>query len=101
MCINDSLCVCGRVLLLQAVCCEDFVHCCPKGKKCNVAAQTCEDEVCSVPWVKKMPTIPVQLLQVGDVPCDDTTSCTDGTTCCKTTEGKWACCPLPEVHFTL
>ncbi|KAG7238879.1 hypothetical protein INR49_030426, partial [Caranx melampygus] len=82
--------------LPEAVCCEDFTHCCPKGKKCNVAAQTCEDEVCSVPWVKKMPTIPIQLLQVGDVTCDDTTSCPDGTTCCKTTEDKWACCPLPE-----
>ncbi|KAG7233147.1 hypothetical protein INR49_007427, partial [Caranx melampygus] len=128
--------------LPEAVCCEDFTHCCPKGKKCNVAAQTCEDEVCSVPWVKKMPTIPIQLLQAvccedhihccpkgktcnlaaqtcdggtnsvpwvekipaipkqvaqaGNVSCDSTTSCPDGSTCCKTKDDKWACCPLPQ-----
>uniref|UniRef100_A0A3Q3LAT3 Granulins domain-containing protein n=1 Tax=Labrus bergylta TaxID=56723 RepID=A0A3Q3LAT3_9LABR len=29
--------------LPEAVCCEDFIHCCPKGKKCNVAAGTCDD----------------------------------------------------------
>ncbi|GAA6229846.1 granulins-like [Lates japonicus] len=32
----------------------------------------------------------------NNVPCDDTVACEDGTTCCKTAEGKWACCPLPE-----
>ncbi|XP_013764538.1 granulin a isoform X2 [Pundamilia nyererei] len=32
----------------------------------------------------------------NDVPCDDTSACPDGTTCCKTQEGGWACCPMPE-----
>ncbi|XP_023269731.1 granulins-like [Seriola lalandi dorsalis] len=82
--------------LPEAVCCDDLVHCCPKGKKCNMAAQTCEDDTCSVPWVKKMPTIPKQGAQSKDVICDSTTSCEDGTTCCKTKEGGWACCPFPE-----
>ncbi|XP_022050394.2 granulin a isoform X12 [Acanthochromis polyacanthus] len=82
--------------LPEAVCCEDFVHCCPKGKKCNVAEQTCEDDTCSVPWAEKVPTIPRSDVQVKDVPCDDTVGCPDGTTCCKTKEGGWACCPLPE-----
>ncbi|XP_041824151.1 granulin a isoform X2 [Melanotaenia boesemani] len=84
--------------LPEAVCCEDMVHCCPKGKTCNLAEQTCDDSKCSVPWLEKVPTIPrknVQV-QVKDVPCDDTTACPDGTTCCKTQEGGWACCPLPE-----
>uniref|UniRef100_A0A3Q2D378 Granulins domain-containing protein n=1 Tax=Cyprinodon variegatus TaxID=28743 RepID=A0A3Q2D378_CYPVA len=31
-----------------------------------------------------------------NVTCDGTASCPDGTTCCKTKEGGWACCPLPE-----
>uniref|UniRef100_A0A673N7S4 Granulins domain-containing protein n=1 Tax=Sinocyclocheilus rhinocerous TaxID=307959 RepID=A0A673N7S4_9TELE len=33
----------------------------------------------------------------SDVPCNDTAACPDGTTCCKTKEGGWACCPLPQV----
>ncbi|XP_040917806.1 granulin a isoform X2 [Toxotes jaculatrix] len=82
--------------LPEAVCCEDFIHCCPKGKTCNLAAQTCEGESGSMPWLEKVPVIPRQGVQVGDVPCDSTSSCPDGTTCCKTKEGGWACCPLPE-----
>uniref|UniRef100_A0A665TPF0 Granulins domain-containing protein n=1 Tax=Echeneis naucrates TaxID=173247 RepID=A0A665TPF0_ECHNA len=83
----------------EAVCCEDHVHCCPKGKKCNLAAQTCEDNTCSIPWFKKMPTFPRQSVQQQNVPCDATTSCPDDSTCCKTNEGGWACCPLPEVQL--
>ncbi|XP_072224916.1 granulin a isoform X2 [Leuresthes tenuis] len=84
--------------LPEAVCCEDFTHCCPKGKTCNLAEQTCDDNTCSIPWVEKVQTIPRQGVQVQlkDVPCDDTVACPDGTTCCKTKEGGWACCPLPE-----
>ncbi|XP_051243037.1 granulin a isoform X5 [Dicentrarchus labrax] len=82
--------------LPEAVCCEDFIHCCPHGKKCNLAAQTCDDDTCSVPWFKKIPTIPRLDTQAGNVSCDSTSSCPDGTTCCKTTAGSWACCPLPK-----
>ncbi|XP_070778918.1 granulin a [Enoplosus armatus] len=82
--------------LPEAVCCKDYIHCCPKGKTCNLAAQTCDDDTCSVPWVEKVPTIPRQGAQVGNVTCDSTSSCPDGTTCCKKTTGDWACCPLPE-----
>lgn len=83
--------------LIEAVCCEDFIHCCPKGKKCNLAAQSCDDDTCSVPWLKKEPTIPRRpVAQVVDVACDSTFSCPDGSTCCKTKAGDWACCPLPE-----
>lgn len=35
------------------------------------------------------------------VPCNDTVACASGTTCCKTDEGTWACCPLPEVFNTV
>lgn len=82
----------------QAVCCEDLIHYCPHGKKCNLAAMTCDDETCSVPLVKKIPTIPRQGAQAGNVPCDTTSSCPDETTCCKNKTGGWACCPLPEVN---
>uniref|UniRef100_A0A8C1R157 Granulin a n=1 Tax=Cyprinus carpio TaxID=7962 RepID=A0A8C1R157_CYPCA len=85
--------------LPQAVCCEDFIHCCPHGKKCNVALGTCEDPSCSgVPWVEQVPVKPIicQDKQTSDVPCNDTAACPDGSTCCKTKEGGWSCCPLPE-----
>ncbi|XP_040046250.2 granulin a [Gasterosteus aculeatus] len=80
--------------LPEAVDCEDSVHCCPKGRKCNPATQACDSEGCSVPWLQKVPTIP--RLQVGNVSCDATHQCPDGTTCCKTATQEWACCPLPE-----
>uniref|UniRef100_A0A3B3UEH3 Granulin a n=1 Tax=Poecilia latipinna TaxID=48699 RepID=A0A3B3UEH3_9TELE len=67
----------------EAVCCEDFIHCCPNGKKCDLAA----GKSISRPGVD---------VQVKNVPCDDTAACPDGTTCCKNKEGAWACCPLPK-----
>ncbi|XP_026206348.1 granulin a isoform X2 [Anabas testudineus] len=82
--------------LPEAVCCEDFIHCCPKNTKCNLAAQTCDNKTMSVRWVEKVPAITKQGVQARDVQCDSATACPDGTTCCKTKEGGWACCPLPE-----
>ncbi|KAI4821622.1 hypothetical protein KUCAC02_007220 [Chaenocephalus aceratus] len=68
----------------------------PKGKTCNLAAQTCDDDTFSKPWFEKIPSIPRQGAQVQDVPCDSLKSCPDETTCCKTKTGDWACCPLPK-----
>uniref|UniRef100_A0A8C1MMX3 Granulin a n=1 Tax=Cyprinus carpio TaxID=7962 RepID=A0A8C1MMX3_CYPCA len=88
--------------LPQAVCCDDFIHCCPHGTTCNVAAESCDETSGSQPWSEKLPVKlisgqNVAVTQVhSDVPCDDTVACADGTTCCKTQEGGWACCPLPQ-----
>ncbi|XP_036794568.1 progranulin isoform X4 [Oncorhynchus mykiss] len=84
--------------LPQAVCCSDFIHCCPHGKKCNQAAQTCDDPSGSPsePWLKKVPAVLREGKLPGDVTCDPTHVCPDNTTCCKTASGGWACCPLPE-----
>ncbi|XP_016395481.1 granulins-like isoform X8 [Sinocyclocheilus rhinocerous] len=91
--------------LPEAVCCDDFVHCCPHGTTCNVAAASCDELSGSKPWFEKLPVKPISSQNVAvtqvssmhsDVSCDGTTSCPDGTTCCKTQEGGWACCPLPE-----
>ncbi|XDV13222.1 hypothetical protein PO909_001678 [Leuciscus waleckii] len=91
--------------LPQAVCCDDFIHCCPHGTTCNVAAGSCDDPSGSSPWLEKLPVQPISSQNVAvtqvssvysDVPCNDTASCQDGTTCCKTKDGGWACCPLPE-----
>uniref|UniRef100_A0A3P9KWB7 Granulin a n=1 Tax=Oryzias latipes TaxID=8090 RepID=A0A3P9KWB7_ORYLA len=80
----------------EAVCCEDFIHCCPKGKTCNLAAQTCEGDGGSVPMLEKVPSFSNVSVKMEDVPCDGSTSCPDQTTCCKTKDGGWGCCPLPE-----
>uniref|UniRef100_A0A671L100 Granulins-like n=1 Tax=Sinocyclocheilus anshuiensis TaxID=1608454 RepID=A0A671L100_9TELE len=92
--------------LPQAVCCDDFIHCCPHGTTCNVAAGSCDESSGSEPWFEKLPVKPISSQNVAvtqvfsvhsNVSCDDTASCPDGNTCCKTQEGGWACCPLPEV----
>ncbi|XP_047656896.1 granulin a isoform X15 [Tachysurus fulvidraco] len=90
--------------LPQAVCCEDFIHCCPHGTKCNLAAQKCDNSSMSVPLLKKEPSKPIggqkvpedKSTSVSDVPCDDTVACPDDNTCCKNQQGVWACCPLPQ-----
>ncbi|XP_058268606.1 granulin a [Hemibagrus wyckioides] len=90
--------------LPQAVCCEDFIHCCPHNTKCNLAIRSCDNSSGSVPWLKKEPSRPIggqkvaesKGTSVSDVPCDDTTACPDGQTCCKDEQGGWSCCPFPQ-----
>ncbi|XP_034563419.1 granulin b isoform X2 [Notolabrus celidotus] len=81
--------------LPKAVCCEDHMHCCPHGTVCNLEASTCDDSTGStvMPWLEKVPTFP---LLTENSRCDKTTSCPGKATCCKTTGGGWACCPLPQ-----
>ncbi|KAM9784464.1 granulin a [Syngnathus typhle] len=80
--------------LPEAVCCSDYLHCCPKGHRCNIAAQTCDLEWRSVPWLEKEPATPRQ--QEMEVKCDATHTCAESSTCCKTQTGAWGCCPLPQ-----
>uniref|UniRef100_A0A3Q2Y090 Granulins domain-containing protein n=1 Tax=Hippocampus comes TaxID=109280 RepID=A0A3Q2Y090_HIPCM len=37
--------------------------------------------------------------QEQEVKCDDTHTCSDSSTCCKTQTGSWGCCPLPRVNI--
>ncbi|CAB1342043.1 unnamed protein product [Coregonus sp. 'balchen'] len=94
-CPKDATCCFMKYF---AVCCSDFIHCCPHGKKCNLAAQTCDDTSGSPsePWLKKVPAVPREGNLPGNVTCDPTHMCPDNTTCCKTASGDWACCPMPE-----
>lgn len=83
-------------LVLQAVCCDDHLHCCPHGTVCNLAASTCDERTEGIvtPWFSKVPAFPM----LGDnTKCDDSVSCPGTSTCCKTLSGAWACCPLPQV----
>ncbi|XP_031415477.1 granulin a isoform X2 [Clupea harengus] len=81
--------------LAEAVCCEDHIHCCPKGTTCDVAHDTCQSAQGPVPMLTKLPALALPPKE-NDVACDSTHACADGTTCCKTETGEWACCPLAE-----
>lgn len=89
----------GLLPFVQAVCCEDHVHCCPSGFRCDTEKGVCEQGTRQVPWMKKAPAH-LSLLDLGavegDVPCDNVTSCPSSTTCCRLKSGEWACCPAPE-----
>uniref|UniRef100_A0A672FF04 Progranulin-like n=1 Tax=Salarias fasciatus TaxID=181472 RepID=A0A672FF04_SALFA len=86
----------GCCPLPKAVCCSDGEHCCPTGQKCNLAEQTCESGLRSEPWVEKIPAIRREAVREKVVQCDETSACPDDTTCCKTQQGEWGCCPLPK-----
>ncbi|XP_061079179.1 neurogenic locus notch homolog protein 1-like isoform X2 [Conger conger] len=98
----------GCCSLARAVCCEDHIHCCPEGTECDMAHSACISPGGnstwatklrargSVPWLEKVPPLIHSTNKAEDVPCDSTHACPDGTTCCKTESGDWACCLMPE-----
>ncbi|XP_041943510.1 granulin a isoform X1 [Alosa sapidissima] len=98
----------------RAVYCDDDEHCCPKDSTCDVKNSKCisstnqhmpmwakfparlradwEDHDAVTPETSSQP----EAAMAREVPCDDKVACEDGNTCCKTTAGDWACCPLPK-----
>ncbi|XP_053094900.1 granulin b isoform X2 [Pangasianodon hypophthalmus] len=88
----------GCCPLPQAVCCGDGDHCCPSGYTCDKEKPVCTKGNLQIAWFEKQPAMIAQGSEVtrglGDVKCDNTTSCAAGTTCCRLRTGKWGCCPL-------
>ncbi|XP_069337618.1 progranulin isoform X1 [Eulemur rufifrons] len=83
----------------QAVCCEDHIHCCPEGFRCDTEKGTCELGPYQVPWMEKAPahhSLPDPQAVKSDVHCDNFTSCPSASTCCKLLSGEWGCCPVPK-----
>ncbi|CAL8282240.1 unnamed protein product [Merluccius merluccius] len=82
--------------LPQAVCCADGEHCCPSGYTCDARTASCSKPHAAglqrMPWFSKHSAM--QQGALGDVKCDNTSSCASGTTCCKLATGEWGCCPL-------
>ncbi|XP_054455244.1 granulin b [Anoplopoma fimbria] len=75
----------------QAMCCSDYLHCCPSGTICDLEHWVCKFGETSMPLMKKIAAVP------NDVKCPDKTSaCLDQTTCCKMTDGTYGCCPMPN-----
>ena len=90
------------VQILQAVCCQDQMHCCPYGYVCDGPRGACQKGYVSMPWFEKQPAKPIEdTTDLGDkdVMCGDKkTKCADGQTCCKLKSGQWGCCPMPKVN---
>jgi len=45
---------------LQAVCCSDLLHCCPRATVCNLPTETCDDPAGVSPparWLEKTPAV--------------------------------------------
>ncbi|KAM9560199.1 progranulin-like isoform 2-T2 [Salvelinus alpinus] len=87
--------------LPKAVCCDDHLHCCPHGTICNLAESTCDDPSSGSALVPMLDKVPAFSYVSDEEPlpnskCDESTSCPGQSTCCKTTTGNWACCPLPN-----
>ncbi|KAG7335498.1 hypothetical protein KOW79_000191 [Hemibagrus wyckioides] len=96
-CFMTKLSQWGCCPLPQAVCCGDGDHCCPSGYTCDKEKPTCTKGNHQIPWFKKQPAMRSEVTSdLGDMKCDDATSCAAGTTCCKLRTGKWGCCPLAQ-----
>ncbi|TSK31458.1 EF-hand calcium-binding domain-containing protein 1 [Bagarius yarrelli] len=92
----------------SAVCCPDKAHCCPEDYQCDIESQLCQKK--GFPWYKisfssqlpayeqekKTPAPVVKSDNPIDstVYCDNIYFCPDGTTCCKSPQGQWSCCPF-------
>ncbi len=81
--LSLSLSLSCCVFCFQAVCCSDGQHCCPDQHRCDPNTQACIPEHVT----SHMITCP-----------DRNTTCPFNFTCClMSAQGKYGCCPLPQV----
>ena len=76
----------------NATCCEDHLHCCPSGFKCVDKSQQCSSSGVLYPMKAKLPSL--RNKNGMGVKCDKFGSCPTGYTCCKTSSGRYGCCPF-------
>ncbi|XP_057293026.1 fibrillin-2-like isoform X2 [Hydractinia symbiolongicarpus] len=95
---------------VNAGCCSDGVHCCPKGFYCDYKERKCNKELVRMPLGIKTRAKPIpKLLQAflglkkKEISKPNTVNCSGGIyycktgeTCCLTSKGVYACCPLPN-----
>ena len=80
----------------NAVCCNDYVHCCPSGHTCNppYCVPSTKEMFTVVPYAAKSAST-VQSLK--NVICPDQQSeCPDASTCCPLSDNSYGCCPRPN-----
>lgn len=85
----------GCCPIAEAVCCSGHEHCCPQGYLCTAEGQ-CRVGDRLAAGLEKMPAHQTSLSSMGDIGCDQHTSCPMGQTCCPSLSGGWACCQLPH-----
>jgi len=89
----------------KAVCCQDHIHCCPEGTRCDLKAQSCvstngEARAWSVKATAKqmLPKLVQSEPKLAEPPviCKDNSTCPPLSTCCEFGEGMYACCQYDE-----
>ncbi|XP_065665147.1 progranulin isoform X8 [Hydra vulgaris] len=85
----------------SAVCCSDYIHCCPQNYVCNlpscVPSQRFQykDFTKVATYVKNENVL--NYLSIKTVTCPDMVSvCSEGSTCCEKPGGGYTCCPYPN-----
>ena len=114
----------GCCPLADAICCNDHIHCCPKGYVCDAEANTCNNGQISIPLYKKTESFQINETKILKSKKDNLLSvvCPDGdlyflfliiskhflslyiilgssfcpkdNTCCKMFDGSYGCCPI-------
>jgi len=87
------------LMLLQAVCCSDKLHCCPNGYTCDLSSGTCNKDQHSMSW-NAMTVRNVDKSSSNDDCPGGKQSCPDNNTCCQLQSGDYGCCPYPQVLVT-
>ncbi|KAL3831532.1 hypothetical protein ACJMK2_023273 [Sinanodonta woodiana] len=94
------------------VCCDDRLHCCPVGFRCELKQKKCLRGNFILNMTQNTPAINTAHLAVKplvtmkssvinnnlqNVICpDEEHQCLNGNTCCQLTSGQWGCCPLED-----
>lgn len=106
-CQDDSTCcqiskegTFGCCPFKDAICCDDYEHCCPQGYKCNVQEQKCTKGTQEIPFNTQLDSshfypIKNNSHNYNSIVCPDGISfCPSQYTCCVMDNGKYGCCPL-------
>ncbi|KAK3609314.1 hypothetical protein CHS0354_026234 [Potamilus streckersoni] len=96
----------------RGVCCDDHLHCCPEGFRCELKQKKCVrgnfilDMMWNTPAIKtEHLTLRAEITEnssmmntnLQNIICPDGEhECPSGNTCCQLTSGQWGCCPLEK-----
>ncbi|GFS07040.1 granulins-like [Elysia marginata] len=105
-CCKDSTDAYACCPMPEATCCEDRVHCCPKGYTCDTSKGSCKQGNSSIALAVKEPTfsqvrefsVPEpDVSENNSIPCPGgAVSCPNQYTCCEIQSGGYGCCPMSQ-----
>lgn len=104
--------------MVNAICCDDHIHCCPDGYTCDIKDSRCNKNGEYLPFGVKFPTtklvdenkqtrisetqtkpvtIKPTVSTLTSVVCPDGSSfCPNDYTCCLNEDKTYGCCPMPK-----